>query len=177
MGLVAALNEMLLQSHVRGYVHLLPALPRALSRRGSIVSLRARGDVEVAIAWEHSRVLSTRLLFQSSHPWLRSAPDEAAARNANATEPIPRQVTLLTPSPIASRPHNNERSLVDCVRVTESNPLTLTDYSQLPSDLYSGGAVFATKLTIGRFPCIVLLCGTEISHDECSNMAMKLKTD
>jgi len=53
-GATAGLAEMLLQSHEEE-IHLLPALPKAWPA-GSMTGLRARGSVEVDIAWEKGRV-------------------------------------------------------------------------------------------------------------------------
>jgi len=49
-GYAAAVNEMLLQSHM-GTIHLLPALPKAWPK-GSITGVRVRGGYELDIAWE-----------------------------------------------------------------------------------------------------------------------------
>lgn len=50
LGFLAAISEMLLQSH-EGKIHLLPALPKKWSR-GSVSGLHAGGNVEVDIRWE-----------------------------------------------------------------------------------------------------------------------------
>ena len=58
-GGTAGMAEMLLQSHA-GEVHLLPALPNAWAD-GEFRGLRARGSVDLDVAWRHGKVTSATL--------------------------------------------------------------------------------------------------------------------
>lgn len=61
-GGTAGITEMLLQSHM-GFIHILPALPKAWSN-GSVSGLLARGNFEIAIAWKNQNL--SELTVQSN---------------------------------------------------------------------------------------------------------------
>ncbi len=71
-GATAAIAEMLLQSHADS-IDLLPALP-AEWRTGSVRGLRARGAIEVDLAWAQSRAQSCSLQAKQSGQIVLRAP-------------------------------------------------------------------------------------------------------
>jgi hypothetical protein len=75
MGVVAAINEMLLHSHIPRQISLLPALPISLGVAGHAYGLRARGDVGVSMHWRDGKVLAAAIVFNSPHPWLNGLKD------------------------------------------------------------------------------------------------------
>jgi alpha-L-fucosidase 2 len=58
-GGAAGIAEMLIQSH-NGYIHLLPALPKAWSK-GEVKGLKTRGNYTVDIKWENGKVSALQI--------------------------------------------------------------------------------------------------------------------
>jgi len=65
-GYAAGVNEMLVQSHM-GYIHLLPALPKAWDR-GSVRGMRIRGGYELHIEWKDGELAQATLRGVSNDP-------------------------------------------------------------------------------------------------------------
>src|SRR5207244_555167 len=90
-GGTAGIAEMLLQSHA-GEVRLLPALPRAWPR-GHFRGLRARGGLEVSLAWRDGQATSGELKASvTGRHRLRPPPGQRIGSVREGGEPIPIQI-------------------------------------------------------------------------------------
>jgi alpha-L-fucosidase 2 len=65
-GATAGIAEMLLQSQV-GEIDVLPALPKAWEKEGSIAGLRARGNIKVNVGWKDRKIVSLTLQSPETH--------------------------------------------------------------------------------------------------------------
>jgi len=63
LGTMAGVAEMLLQSH-EGFIELLPALPQAWET-GSFNGLVARGNFELSLKWENSKISTVKIIANS----------------------------------------------------------------------------------------------------------------
>lgn len=100
-GALSGITEMLLQSHLmyedaakpgedRYVLHVLPALPPEW-REGDVKGLRARGGVEVDVAWKDGRAVSTVLRPAVDGSWRIRAPKGqkiSAVRSAKGTAKV-----------------------------------------------------------------------------------------
>ena len=77
-GYAAAVNEMLVQSHL-GIIELLPALPKAWST-GSVRGMRVRGGYEVDMEWKDGRL--TRAIVRG----VANGPDQCVVRYGKGTQ-------------------------------------------------------------------------------------------
>jgi len=176
LGLVAALCEALVQSHVPGRLLLLPALPVELSERGRVSGLRARGDVTVSISWRRGTLAATTLLFHSAHPWLAglnessSADGFFAAREdsqvsdhfVSAASSLPIQMILEHPAGGGELFLNRNSSLC----ATASRASTSTAGS--PNSMTSASLLL---VQVHSIPCEVRLCVKPLLQSACVDSA------
>lgn len=78
LGYLAAIHEMLFQSHIPQTLALLPALPRSWREGGQLRGIRGRGDVEISFRWTNGLIETWEVILHSPHPWWRSSSSTAA---------------------------------------------------------------------------------------------------
>ncbi|WP_293305845.1 glycoside hydrolase family 95 protein [Pedobacter sp. UBA5917] len=66
-GATAGIAEMLIQSH-EGYINLLPAIPDAWKKHGSIKGLKARGNYTVNLSWKDGMVTHYQVFSANGSP-------------------------------------------------------------------------------------------------------------
>jgi len=168
LGLVAATNEMLLQSHLPGTLALLPALPTKWAGHGSALGLGARGDAVVSMRWLKGKVTAAKIVFNSPHPWLASA---AGLRETG-------------PGYFAWRPEALEAARLGLLQVRIVSPLS-SDLVLVSSKdalgatcaISTGGWSFksAYDWIAGRKPILVAPAETPLAHP-LDAMLLEIKT-
>jgi alpha-L-fucosidase 2 len=107
-GTTAGMGELLLQSH-DNEVALLPALPTAWDT-GSVQGLRARGGLEVNLAWSGGRIISAEVFALQSGQHLFRIPSEQKVKSVLSGEGVVQQVTPgASPETFSLAVHQGER--------------------------------------------------------------------
>jgi hypothetical protein len=143
LGFVAAVNEVLVQSHIRGHLSLLPALPHSLFLAGRI-SLSARGNVRVQLTWKEGHVAATTIQFQSNHPWLHYEPVDGEFVSSVGYYVASPNVLQMLPS--------------SCASVGEAG---------LTADRAWHLGQHVIMISVANFPCTVCLYGSQFGKLEC----------
>jgi hypothetical protein len=185
---VAAVGELLVQSHVPGHLLLLPALPVALSEAGHVRGLRARGDIDVALAWRDGTATAVMLRFLSPHPWITGniseradqpgffevaagdLPDNREGGRATMRVATPNALRL-----VASR-RPNTTSWVDggdgCARYVMGGGAPSGDVRNANSHWTHNSHV--GLLRVLSFPCDVSLCSSTAKPTTCERQLASL---
>jgi hypothetical protein len=162
---------------------LLPALPSALAERGRARGLRARGDVEVSLAWREASASVVLMQFLSPHPWLVVALSERTDKTGfyqpsttmDGGSGVTDEVLVRVASPnairlIASRIMTNSSSISSlgeisrpCARfsVDINPPLAANAHAHWTAQSHVG------ILRITQFPCTVSLCSVALHESAC----------
>jgi hypothetical protein len=170
LGYVAAVCEMLMQSHIAGYYLLLPALPKAFAESGKIRGLTARGDTDISISWKLGQVSVALLQFKSNHPWLRGLKktDKEGFFGANKND-TDIHITISTPNK------------VQVVKSMTMNSCMTTSLKSFNSDAFHGNnnynpskhwirnTYITDTVLLPNFPCSLIVCSLSISEHKCLN--------
>lgn len=176
-GFVAAVNEMLLQSHIPSHISFLPALPAELSDFGHAKRLNCRGGVTVSMLWEKGILRDVKLHLEQPHPWLNEVAEDKTHRN------YPESPVSVSESQADARSNNNKSNLkskfntewvnsVTKLSFDSPNELVLTSSSNSRPDVLPCAALgdsdlerrmlppsrrFYRTLEIFMFPCTITL--------------------
>ena len=177
-GLIAAVSELLLMSHIPGTFLVIPgvsSLPLSLGG-GMVRGIQARGDASISVSWrghgDSIAVTSLDILFGSAHPWLfgsgwseidgyYSHPN--ADIEPNDGQPIAPLIRIYVPTKGGHSHGNNGRAQVQLQTSPCAKQLDDAEFSaslgrkppNLPRQLISG--MDAIHLSVENFPCRVEL--------------------
>jgi hypothetical protein len=182
LGYMAALNEMLLQSHMRGYYYLLPALPHEFSAHGHVYGLQARGGVRVSLSWRDGAVTAAEVVFGAPHPWISAqafgvdkgrsgkAPAGEAAESVTRvgfTSPNPLHVVPKLAAQVAGAGQHDGSSLPNC----EAQLLTALIEVQSEAHTFRLDAplhkILLLQSSAGWHHCVLRLCGAQTDEHDC----------
>ena len=177
---------MLLQSHVPGHLLLLPALPTALAERGRARGLRARGDVEVSLAWHEATTSVALLQFLSPHPWLVVTLSERSDKagffqpstttdSGDVTEVLvrvasPNALRLFASRVMSNSSSSSSSSSSSLIGNSKSCARYSVDIKPLPTanaHAHWTAQSHVGVLRIVQFPCAVSLCSVALHESAC----------
>lgn len=165
MGFVATMVEMLVHSHIPGWIHLLPSVPDEWSA-GTVKGLRVRGNAQVSIHWEAHNIVVAFLSFGSNHPWWRGVSIETDRDGLYEVNPNQYTVNLLSKNKIkavdVSGDINDPNSSFQSCSMSVSFD-TFHRSSSVQQDVHS----ISFQQTQMIFPCGILLCDMQINDEQC----------
>lgn len=169
-GLIAAVSELLLMSHIPGTLIVLPGISSLpISLDGGVVrGVQARGDTSVSMSWAGQKhlisVTSLDVLFASRHPWLLGSHWEESDGYYSPlpysrdpiTGSLPALVRVYVPSEGNVRGHEEQVQLQTSPCVEKLDAAVFAAFlgrepTSLPPQLIAG--MTAEYLSIKTFPC------------------------
>lgn len=167
LGLVAAVAELLVQSHESGVLSLLPAAGSLAG--GRLKGLRVRGGGSVSMSWTGGEVKAAVVSFDAfgkgkdgyaMHPWLRGQVETSegfySMNDVSSNEAIVRVV-----SPNALQLSSAETACASVAPTSTSEKVS--------SDRHS------VRIIVYRFPCSFVLCDIRVTDDLCVESALEIR--
>jgi len=194
VGVVAAVLELLVQSHVPGQLHLLPALPREIAEKGYITGVAARGDMRVSLIWQKGLVAAAVIIVRSIHPWhshksntdgsispvLQEGPSGYFSLSDRWKDSLEISFVMASPGPLRLLLSNKLKNINKKGKKSRRNfkRMTATGNScaQMigeekptlaadPTRLHNG-----VRILVSSTPCQLLICGDEVDDKQCNSM-------
>jgi hypothetical protein len=164
LAITAAICEMLVQSHMMGAIHLLPALPISLQASGSFSGIRTRGSGRVSLAWSHGNIDAAVVDIKSYHPWWGNYSEASLGFFDNHPSSSESRIILISPNDLVPL-HQLELghgSLASCVKLEEVHGSKFYDFAS------RRGKKRHLQLTIRSYPCSIHLCNRINSFNSCN---------
>lgn len=180
LGVVAAMMELLIQSHKPNTLHLLPALPTVMKKNavGKLWGVRVRGGVHVSFAWELGNVTGLELNLEKPHPWLygltevfdtgsgfftsRRTADEMQQQERRNEKGKPHNqksfLRLVTPNELVISSTASSESISTS---TSSSASTSSCASASTTSKEKDSMMYSLTIVLHSFPCQILLCSVD----------------
>lgn len=179
MGYVAAILEMLLQTHLPSTIVLLPALPTAWQLQGHIYGLRGRGDINISFAWKRGKIEFVYIQWNTRrHPWWTFGQEDTTFpgffhplpdADDNKQKKDTMEIHLVAPNRLAYmdiHEENPRRLLMNNIQITHD--LSKCSTCSFPPIVKKGMKVSTVSWEVqGDHPIAIYLCGVEISKTIC----------
>lgn len=164
MAVTAAVCEMLVQSHIMGTIHLLPALPSTLEASGSFAGIRTRGGGKIALSWSHGNIDAVVIDIRSYHPWWGKYTEISAGFFNYIRESSESTISIISPNELVLVETINQ----SCVTWEEIETYQMLDFASLKGRKSSG------KVKIRSYPCSIQLCSKGYSLSKCNHTISSL---
>ncbi len=163
MGIVAALVEMMVQSHMPGVIQLLPAIPDVwFDGEGLVKQIRLRGNSHISIYWKKGRIVFARLEFQSGHPWWRGVKMENERDGFYQMSLSTNSLAVLY-SKTQLRVISEDHTAANACPISVSSSTWPQAFDSKLTDWWS----ITLEVLKEEFPCTVLFCDKEINDTDC----------
>jgi len=159
MGYLAAINEILVQSHIPGKLYLLPCLTSTIKKYGKLIGFTARGNILLDMEWSDGEIKSAKLTIPSYHIWHHIEPSILEKQLDNGFYRLKNNFSKFNELAITIYSPNNliiESSESDCVKFNKKTSYTKFNIFQ-ESDSTASKSIQSIDLVVRSYPCIFSL--------------------